>query len=59
MPSGTEISPYFEKTFHYQFNGLEANTRHRIEITFIYGVSYHTEIAGHVDTLASLCKFPS
>ena len=59
MPSGREMSPYSEKTFRYQFNGLAANTRHRIDVIFTRGVRFHTEVAGYVDTHPSLCKFPN
>ena len=58
MSSGREISPHYINASYYQFIELASNTRYRIQVTFTDGVNDHTVLAGHANTLASLCKFP-
>ena len=59
MSFGREISPYYRNASHYLFNELASNTSHTIEVAFTDGVNVDTVSAGHVNTLASLRKFPS
>ena len=59
MSSGViELLPDYINGSHYQFNELESNTRHRIQVTFINGVNVHTVSPGYVSTPAALRKFP-
>ena len=59
MSSGViELLPDYINGSHYQFNELESNTRHRIQVTFINGVNVHTVSPGYVSTLTALRKFP-
>ena len=59
MSSGViELFPDYINGSHYQFNELESNTRHRIQVTFINGVNVHTVSPGYVSTPPGLRKFP-
>ena len=56
MSSGREESPYSEKAYRYQFNGLVSNTKYGILVVFENNVTVHKVLAGYVTTLASLRK---
>ena len=58
MSSGRTIQPSSKDTSHFTFNGLAANTRHSIEVTFTYGMTVNTVSGEYTTTLGSLRKFP-
>ena len=57
MSSGIELSPHYTNGSHHQFNKLESNTSHRIQVTFTDGANVHTVSPGYVNTLTALRKF--